>query len=329
MSDDDSEINSIDFDAEMRQLAGTDMQQLAKQAAGGAAKARQPVDKSELLLTLGKLVLPLAKEVENIKKTTDDNTHLLVALGKTINSQQAIAAAVQQAGPFPALDTIAQQMQRLGSVESANQKLFDALHTELKGYKDNFLFETLQKPFIRELLPLFDDLSSLHAQMEARLNDLREREKQTGQPAAPGPRKTRLIEMGAALLARHDPPPETAAAKNIDPSEADFLKNLAGNVENHVHHMVEILLRMDVLLVQTARGLPIDKKVHRTISFEPAPTPEDDNTVARSLKPGFFWKERMLRPEDIVTYRWRTPQDAVQPASPPEPVRAPVISPSL
>ncbi len=55
-------------------------------------------------------------------------------------------------------------MQRLGSVESANSKLFDALHAELKGYKDNFLFDALQKPFIRDLVSLFDDLSALHEQ---------------------------------------------------------------------------------------------------------------------------------------------------------------------
>jgi hypothetical protein len=133
----------------------------------------------------------------------------------------------------------------------------------------------------------------------------------------------------AALLSRNDPPPEPSPPKPADTSEVDFLKNLAGNVENHVHHMVEILLRMDVLLVQTARGLPLDKKVHRTISFEHAPTPEDDNTVARSLKPGFFWKDRMLRPEDVITYRWRTPGDAPQQTPPPETVRSPVTSPSL
>jgi hypothetical protein len=177
MSDDDSDINSIDFDAEMRQLAGTDMQQLAKQATGHSPKAKQPIDKNDLLFALGQIVHPVAKDVETIKKAADGNTQLLIALGKTINSQQAIAAAVQQAPPSAALDTIAQQMQRLGSVESANQKLFDALHTELKGYKDNFLFEALQKPFIRELLPLFDDLSSLHSQMDTRLNDLREKAK--------------------------------------------------------------------------------------------------------------------------------------------------------
>ena len=140
--------------------------------------------------------------------------------------------------------------------------------------------------------------------------------------------------MPGALLYRNDPPPpEAAAPKPKDTGETDFLKNLAGNVEVHVHHMVEILLRMDVALTQTARGLPLDKKVHRTLSFEAAPTPEDDNTVARSIKPGFFWKERMLRAEDVVIYRWRKPSEPAQaaPIAPAvtDPAPVPDFAPSI
>ena len=196
-------------------------------------------------------------------------------------------------------------------------------HTELKGYKDNFLFEALQKPFIRELLPLFDDLSSLHGQLEKRLEELRARDKQDAAPSPAQPRRTRLIDLPGALLSRNDPPPEAAAPKPKDTGETDFLKILAGNVEVHVHHMVEILLRMDVSLTQTARGLPLDKKVHRTLSFEAAPTPEDDNTVARSIKPGFLWKERMLRAEDVVIYRWHKPSEPLQAPPPPSAATSP------
>ena len=46
-----------------------------------------------------------------------------------------------------------------------NQKLFDSLHDELLKYRDNFLHESLQKPFIHDLVHLFDDLSSLSEQL--------------------------------------------------------------------------------------------------------------------------------------------------------------------
>lgn len=67
----------------------------------------------------------------------------------------------------------AEQMQRidehlvaLRNTESVNQRLFNSLHQELKSYRDNFLRESLQKPFIRDLVVLFDDLTGLASQME-------------------------------------------------------------------------------------------------------------------------------------------------------------------
>ena len=66
------------------------------------------------------------------------------------------------------------QMQRMEehvvairTTESVNQRLFNSLHQELKSYRDNFLRDTLQKPFIRDLVVLFDDLSGLAAQMDS------------------------------------------------------------------------------------------------------------------------------------------------------------------
>ncbi len=58
-------------------------------------------------------------------------------------------------------------MAALRNTESVNQRLFDSLHEELIKYRDNFLHETLQKPFIRDLVILFDDLSSLHSQLKS------------------------------------------------------------------------------------------------------------------------------------------------------------------
>lgn len=49
--------------------------------------------------------------------------------------------------------------------ESVNQRLFDSLHNELLKYRDNFLRDSLQKPFVRDLIVLFDDLSTLAQQL--------------------------------------------------------------------------------------------------------------------------------------------------------------------
>ncbi|MEP6685241.1 MAG: nucleotide exchange factor GrpE [Verrucomicrobiota bacterium] len=59
-----------------------------------------------------------------------------------------------------------EQITAIRNTESVNQRLFDSLHHELISYRDNFLHESLQKPFIRDLVVLFDDLTGLLAQLE-------------------------------------------------------------------------------------------------------------------------------------------------------------------
>jgi molecular chaperone GrpE (heat shock protein) len=59
-----------------------------------------------------------------------------------------------------------EHMMALRNTETVNQRLFDSLHDELIKYRDNFLHESLQKPFIRDLVILFDDLSGLLSQLQ-------------------------------------------------------------------------------------------------------------------------------------------------------------------
>ncbi|MBA2242524.1 MAG: nucleotide exchange factor GrpE [Chthoniobacterales bacterium] len=85
-------------------------------------------------------------------------------------------------------DNVATQLQRvddhlakLRSAESVNQRLFDSLHQELRSYRDNFLRESLQKPFIRDLVMMFDDLTSLSAQMKSETSEVETKQDQIAQ----------------------------------------------------------------------------------------------------------------------------------------------------
>ncbi len=280
-----SQVDDFDFAGEMKNLSSQ-----AEAKASGAVR----MDRNDLLLALGQMLRPLAFELESVKRHNAEMAAALTALGKAVAAPPPVASNSQ------AIDQISQQLQRIGSVESANQKLFDALHAELKGYKDNFLFDALQKPFIRDLVALFDDFTAVHAQALARLEKLR----------AAGAEKP-----GKGNDKKRDQP------TGVDESEPAFLQNLAGNVENQLHHMIEVFLRMDVELSRTAAGAPIDKRTHRVVAVEPAATLEDDGLVARSVKPGFAWRERSIRPEEIVARRWKpaTPPDASPPAATPTP----------
>jgi molecular chaperone GrpE (heat shock protein) len=59
-----------------------------------------------------------------------------------------------------------EQLAAIRDTENVNQKLFDTLHEELISYRDNFVRDSLQKPFIRDLLVLHDDLSAITWQFE-------------------------------------------------------------------------------------------------------------------------------------------------------------------
>jgi len=90
----------------------------------------------------------------------------LQQLEDTVNNQlskSSVTDSVNLAVQFRKMD---EHVAALRNTESVNHRLFDSLHQELIKYRDNFLHESLQKPFIRDLLILFDDLSSLAAQIQ-------------------------------------------------------------------------------------------------------------------------------------------------------------------
>src|SRR5437879_733613 len=61
---------------------------------------------------------------------------------------------------------IEEGLESIRATESVNQRLFDSLHEELLKYRDNFLYESLQKPFVRDLLGVYDDLTTLATQLK-------------------------------------------------------------------------------------------------------------------------------------------------------------------
>jgi molecular chaperone GrpE (heat shock protein) len=77
-------------------------------------------------------------------------------------NQMETARAAAFAEQFRKID---EQLSSIRSTESVNQQLFDSLHAELLKYRDNFLHESLQKPFIHDLVYLYDHLNGLCEQL--------------------------------------------------------------------------------------------------------------------------------------------------------------------
>jgi molecular chaperone GrpE (heat shock protein) len=49
----------------------------------------------------------------------------------------------------------------------------------------------------------------------------------------------------------------------------------------------------------------LNKMTQRAVSVEMADEPEQDLDVARCVKRGFFWKERVVRAEEVVVRKWK------------------------
>ena len=155
------------------------------------------------------------------------------------------------------LRNIDEQLTAIRGTESVNQRLFDSLHEELLKYRDNFLHESLQKPFIHDLVHLFDDLSSLLEQLRASSEEQKKRGR---------------------------------------------INQWRDNLENAIYSLLEILHRFEVKEIEPKET--VDRTLHRVVSYEPAEFPEEDGRIVMRVKRGFFWRGRLIRPEEVIAKRY-------------------------
>jgi molecular chaperone GrpE (heat shock protein) len=89
------------------------------------------------------------------------------AISRKLDQLKAAIAAAGKSNDLAAqFSRIEEQLKEIHGSETVNHRLFDSLHSELLAYRDNFLHESLQKPFIHDLVLLFDDLTSLSDQLK-------------------------------------------------------------------------------------------------------------------------------------------------------------------
>ena len=249
-----------DFDLQMKSLAEEAQQFLDVTPVGEKRPEPALID----------FIRPLIQHIDSLGRAVTENSMAIMRIEETVLAQSNIAT-------LPRLITALHQ--DLEDRNGVNQKLFDALHDELRGYKDGFLLEILHRPIIRDLILLYDDLSELH-------------------------RRT------VAFLEGFHPGFESAEVQ----SARKHLDALTKNLDHIVDSLLEILARMGVHRLEASGG-KLDKLNQRVLHVEPAESPGDDLTIVSSLKPGFLWRERTVRPEEVVIKKWR-PEGSPHPAEP-------------
>jgi len=179
------------------------------------------------------------------------------ALSKRLDQLAAAMPPARSVDLAARVKKIDEQLTAIRNSESVNQRLFDALHDELLKYRDNFLHESLQKPFIHDLVLLFDHLNSLAEQLG------------------------------------------TAAHEK---GKRNHLAQWRDNLENAIHSLVEILHRFEVKEIEPKEH--VDRALHRVVSYEPADCPEEDGRIAIRVRRGFFWRGKVIRPEEVIAKRF-------------------------
>jgi molecular chaperone GrpE (heat shock protein) len=208
------------------------------------------------------MLRPMVLGLAAVTRATGENSNILQRLDK---------AATESADAHQALPQLVKDLQvMLEQKNKVNQRMFDALHEELKGYKDGFLLESVHRPIIRDLITLYDDLAELQRQMGGAVAEHSETKMEGEAPIA--------------LLQR--------------------MRTMEMNMEHHLEFIIEVLARLEVTQLPIGEG-KLDKRTQRAVAVEMAEDPDDDTLVVRTVKRGFLWKERVLRAEEVVMKKWK------------------------
>jgi molecular chaperone GrpE (heat shock protein) len=255
----------IDVESQLRGLFQEAEDHLARGEAAKAAPrpvedriARQPLSPAHILR-------PVLLGLEALVRASGENAALL---GRLDDKMEKVSEGVSDS--HKAIPGLVESLQGLlDQKNGVNQRMFDALHEELKGYKDGFLLESLLKPVICDMISLYDDLSLIHGQMQE-----------------------------AVVHA------EEAKSSPVDKFLLDHLKTMDTNIQHNCEFIIEVLARLEVSMLPPSTG-KLDKLNQRAVAIEPADDPREDGDIVQVNKRGFFWKGRILRAEDVVIKKWR------------------------
>ena len=81
------------------------------------------------------------------------------------------------------------------------------------------------------------------------------------------------------------------------------LSRFRQNLENVGFELEEVLYRLDVTPYEEPLET-LDRKLHKTVEVRPADRPELDRKVAKVHKTGFYWRDKVFRPEEVTIFQY-------------------------
>jgi molecular chaperone GrpE (heat shock protein) len=204
---------------------------------------------------------PLLEGIEALNRAHNENALRLTRIEKRLDTSEQATEQVPH--------LLAESRVALDQRNVVSRLLFEALHGELKSYKDAFILESVLKPVIRDLISLYDDMTEIHRQALAAL----------------AAQQTREVSGGGVMLMEN-------------------VQTMGSNIEHNVHFILEVLERMEVTLFPENPG-KLDKRTQRAVAVESAESAEQDQQVVKVVKRGFQCRDRIVRPEEVVIRKWK------------------------
>lgn len=91
--------------------------------------------------------------------------------------------------------------------------------------------------------------------------------------------------------------------ENNDNTLSNELGQYSRNLQNFRFELEEVLYRMDVSPYKDSPDT-LDRQLHKTRKVISTDDPNLDQKVAEVHKIGFYWREKVFRPEDVTIYRY-------------------------
>jgi len=231
----------------------------AEMAAATTSRAPAP---EKFTHGLGEMLRPLIVGLQAMGRVTGEHTQILARLEK--QASETHEAQAQMPGIVTELQSLTEQR------NAVSRQMFDALHEELRSYKDGFLLDAVHRPMIRDLISLYDDLVEIRRQMGVAVAE-------QAQNGGDSPAATAFLER---------------------------LKSIDMHIEHNTEFVIEVLARLEVSINPIGSG-KLDKVAQRAVTVEMAEDPDEDMDIVRVFKRGFTWKGRVVRAEEVSIKKWK------------------------
>ena len=249
-------------------------------------------------------------ESEVSEPTTPEETESALNALTEINQRLAVLQeffekqTTETQEPSPQSESETQIDQRLADLHelfndqiarNQNQRqMFDTIYREMKDYKENSLMEAFHKPIIHNLIQFYDNFVAV----ESQLNNISEAIDAFGGLFDD--------EAAAKQLSQLRPKELTEDLTTVWSGLKGRLSTFRNNMENVRIELEEVLYRIDVE-PYVERLNELDRKLHKTIKTIPTDDPDQNENVAEVHKVGFYWREKVFRPEEVTILRYTPP----------------------